>query len=46
LKAYFDNFPTENESIGLNDLVYKDWLFLFIFSHIVFVFFFVWLLFC
>jgi sRNA-binding regulator protein Hfq len=23
LKAYFDNFPTENESIGLNDLVYK-----------------------
>jgi uncharacterized protein YxjI len=24
LKAYFDNFPTENESIGLNDLVYKD----------------------
>ena len=24
LKAYFDNFPSENESIGLNDLVYKD----------------------
>jgi len=23
LKAYFDNFPSENESIGLNDLVYK-----------------------
>ena len=24
LKPYFDNFPSENESIGLNDLVYKD----------------------
>jgi len=24
LKAYLDNFPSENESIGLNDLVYKD----------------------
>jgi len=24
LKAYFDNFPSENESIGLNDLVCKD----------------------
>jgi len=23
LKAYFDNFPSENESIGLNDHVYK-----------------------
>jgi hypothetical protein len=23
LKAYFDNFPSENESIGLNDLVDK-----------------------
>ena len=23
LKAYFDNFSCENESIGLNDLVYK-----------------------
>jgi len=23
LKAYFDNFPSENKSIGLNDLVYK-----------------------
>jgi hypothetical protein len=23
LKAYFDNFPRENESIGLNDPVYK-----------------------
>jgi len=23
LKAYFDNFPSENESIGLNDPVYK-----------------------
>jgi hypothetical protein len=23
LKAYFDNFSSENESIGLNDLVYK-----------------------
>jgi hypothetical protein len=36
LKAYFDNFPSENESIGLNDPVYKDRLFCF--SHIVFVF--------
>jgi len=24
IKAYFDNFPSENESIGLNDPVYKD----------------------
>jgi hypothetical protein len=24
LKVYFDNFPTENESIGLTDPVYKD----------------------
>jgi len=24
LKAYFDNFSSENESIGLNDYVYKD----------------------
>jgi len=24
LKAYFDNFSNENESIDLNDLVYKD----------------------
>jgi uncharacterized protein YxjI len=24
LKLYFDNFPSENESIGLSDLVYKD----------------------
>jgi len=24
LKTYFDNFPSENESIGLNDLVYKS----------------------
>jgi hypothetical protein len=24
LKAYFDNFPSENESFGLNDLVYKE----------------------
>jgi len=23
LKGYFDNFSCENESIGLNDLVYK-----------------------
>jgi hypothetical protein len=23
LKAYFDSFPSENESIGLNDPVYK-----------------------
>jgi len=23
LKVYFDNFSSENESIGLNDLVYK-----------------------
>ena len=23
LKAYFDEFPSENESIGLNDLVAK-----------------------
>jgi hypothetical protein len=23
LKAYFDNFPSENESIGLNDPIYK-----------------------
>ena len=23
LKAYFDDFPSENESIGLNDPVYK-----------------------
>ena len=23
LKAYFDNFPSEIESIGLNDPVYK-----------------------
>jgi hypothetical protein len=23
LKAYFDNFLSENESIGLNDPVYK-----------------------
>jgi hypothetical protein len=23
LKAYFDNFPSENESIGLNDSVYN-----------------------
>jgi hypothetical protein len=23
LKAYFDNFPSENDSIGLNDPVYK-----------------------
>jgi hypothetical protein len=38
LKAYFDNFPSENESIGLNDPVYKGWLFGF--SHIVFVFLF------
>ena len=37
LKAYFDNFSSENESIGLNDLVYKDWFF---FSYIVFVFLF------
>jgi hypothetical protein len=22
LKAYFDNFPSENESIGLNDPIY------------------------
>jgi hypothetical protein len=24
LKVYFDNFPNENESIGLTDPVYKD----------------------
>ena len=24
LKAYFDNFPSEDESIGLGDPVYKD----------------------
>jgi len=24
LKAYFDNFPNEDESIGLGDLVNKD----------------------
>jgi hypothetical protein len=35
LKAYFDNFPSENEYIGLNDLVYKDF-----FSRIVFIFLF------
>ena len=34
LKAYFDEFPSENESIGLNDLVDKGWLFCF--SHIIF----------
>jgi len=33
LKAYFDNFPSENEYIGLNDLVYKD----FFFSHCFYV---------
>jgi hypothetical protein len=38
LKVYFDNFPSENESIDLTDLIYKDWLFCF--SHIVFVFLF------
>jgi len=38
LKAYFDNFPSENESTGLNDPIYKSWLFCF--SHIVFVFLF------
>jgi hypothetical protein len=38
LKVYFDNFPSENESIGFTDPVYKDWLFCF--SHIVFVFLF------
>ena len=38
LKAYFDNFSSENESIGLNDYVYKDWFF----SHIVLV----WLFLC
>jgi hypothetical protein len=38
LKVYFDNLPSENESIGLTDPVYKDWLFCF--SHIVFVFLF------
>jgi hypothetical protein len=37
LKAYFDNFPSENESIGLNDPIYKGWFF---FSHIFFVFLF------
>jgi len=24
LKAHFDNFPSENKSIGLNDPVYKS----------------------
>jgi uncharacterized protein YxjI len=24
LKAYFDNFPSENESTGLNDPIYKS----------------------
>jgi len=24
LKVYFDNFPSENESIDLTDLIYKD----------------------
>lgn len=24
LKTYFNNFPTEDESIGLGDAVYKD----------------------
>jgi len=24
LKVYFDNLPSENESIGLTDPVYKD----------------------
>jgi hypothetical protein len=38
LKAYFDNFPSENKSIGLNDPIYKGWLFCFF--HIVFVFLF------
>jgi hypothetical protein len=38
LKAYFDNFPSENESIGLNDPVYKGSLFCF--SHIFFAFLF------
>ena len=33
-----NNFPSENESIGLSDPVYKGWLFCF--SHIVFVFLF------
>jgi hypothetical protein len=40
LKAYFDNFPSENESIGLNDLVDKRLIVLFI-SHCFCVFFFV-----
>jgi hypothetical protein len=38
LKVYFDNFLSENESIGLNNPVYKGCLFCF--SHIVFVFLF------
>ena len=42
LKAYFDNFPSENESFGLNDLVYKEWL---LFLTLFLCFFFVWLFF-
>jgi hypothetical protein len=38
LKAFFDNFHSENESIGLNDPVDKGWLFYF--SHIAFMFLF------
>jgi hypothetical protein len=34
VKAYFDNFPSENESIGLNDPIDKGWLFCF--SHFYF----------
>jgi len=43
LKVYFDNFPSENESIDLNYSVYKDWFF---FSHCFVCFFFIWILFC
>jgi len=30
LKVYFDNFPSENESIGFTHPVYKDLLFFFL----------------
>jgi CRISPR/Cas system Type II protein with McrA/HNH and RuvC-like nuclease domain len=37
LKAYFDNFPSENEYISLNDLIYKDIFFLILFLCLFFV---------
>jgi len=38
LKAYFDNFPSKNESIGLNDHADKDWLFFFLTLFLCFFF--------